>query len=193
MRVACSLCTHPKRAVIDKKLVNGASKLSIAQEFGVHRTTVTRHVAHLAGKLAKRVKEREDEHLDRLLEEIADDRRILTEAIDALRDPTTGLITAANAHKVSRMIKERRGGSELIAKAVGILAQQQEQEQPEVHAAIIVVPPPVPLGQPIPAHVLQPPRPAIEGPQDQDDQNVIDADVIEDNDQDEDQGDGDQG
>lgn len=176
MRVTCSLCSHQERAKIDKALINGASKLSIARQYGVHRTTVARHISHLSQKLAKRAQEREDGYLDGLLDEIKDDRRIMTEAIDALRGPD-GRIKESNAHKIARMVRERRAGSEFIGRAVGILGQKPQDQDQTIHTAVIVVPPPAPLGEPIPQHLLQPPRIAL-GPG-RDDERGQDEDIID--------------
>ena len=49
-RVAsCSVCQHPNADSIDAALADGTSQRSAAERFGVSRSAVNRHAAHLGG------------------------------------------------------------------------------------------------------------------------------------------------
>jgi hypothetical protein len=45
----CKVCQHPERAAIDKALAEGVSLRDIASQYGISKSTVDRHKAHLEG------------------------------------------------------------------------------------------------------------------------------------------------
>lgn len=65
---ACAICSHEDREEIDRRIVGGASIVSIADTFGMSRPSVTRHRDnHLSEAIRGVVM---DERTDDLLEEI---------------------------------------------------------------------------------------------------------------------------
>lgn len=49
----CTVCSHPKRAAIDKAIVSGASNRDIARQFGAGEKSVQRHRAHIKQAIIK--------------------------------------------------------------------------------------------------------------------------------------------
>lgn len=75
MPQVCTICSHPKRAEIDKALVaTGASVRAIARQYDVSKDALNRHVknGHLVDKIKKAQIAQDIAEADDLLEEILD-------------------------------------------------------------------------------------------------------------------------
>ncbi|RVN00449.1 hypothetical protein CN120_23460 [Sinorhizobium meliloti] len=53
MSRACSVCCHPSRPEIERRLVSGVAIRAIASQYGVSRSAVARHRNHLRSMLAE--------------------------------------------------------------------------------------------------------------------------------------------
>lgn len=100
----CTICTHTERQAIDAAIVAGGSKSSIARKFNVGRDAVSRHVAHVARKIAR------------------------SEAREART--LAGLVDLGHAKVREVLDRPNRGGKrdELVLKAVDRLARLAELE-----------------------------------------------------------------
>lgn len=76
----CSICSHPKRAEIDKALISGMSLRNVSERFGTSGTTLHRHKnAHLA-KQIERAERQIESQTERAV--IAQEERRDAEALD---------------------------------------------------------------------------------------------------------------
>jgi hypothetical protein len=109
MGQVCTICSHPERDAIEDAYIMGASKPTIADNFGVHRHAITNHMTeHLPALLAlARDAERAaraDSILDRL-EELHARTLAILEATEATHDHRLALAA----------IREARSNLEIIA------------------------------------------------------------------------------
>ena len=115
---SCTVCEHPKREIIDRELVGGASNRSVASLYDVSEAAVRRHKAnHLPAKLVMAVKAAEVVEADNLLHQVGDLQRRALAILDKAEE-TGELRTALSA------IREARGNLELLAKLLGKLDER---------------------------------------------------------------------
>jgi hypothetical protein len=115
---ACTICSHPERPAIDRALVSAISAPKIAAKYRVSEDAVTRHRAHIPGKLAQAQAAADVAQADDLLGQVQDLQR-RTLAILATAEESDKLGMALGA------IREARGNLELLAKLEGKLRDQQ--------------------------------------------------------------------
>src|ERR671913_2643141 len=115
---SCTVCEHPKREIIDRELVGGASNRSVASLYDVSEAAVRRHKAnHLPAKLVMAQQAEEVAQADDLLQQVRDlQGRAL--AILGKAEAAGDLRTALGA------IREARGNLELLAKLLGELDER---------------------------------------------------------------------
>ena len=118
----CTVCAHPKRAEIDKLIVEGVPYRSIAGRFSVSKSAVERHAKnHLPRTLAKAHEAKEVARADDLL---ARAREYETRAVALLEKAAE-----ENDYGTAlRGIKEARSCLELLARLRGELEAQREAE-----------------------------------------------------------------
>ena len=63
----CTVCSHPERAEIDRALLAGETKRTIAARYGLSATAVQNHKAHVPPALAKAHEAKEVARADSLL------------------------------------------------------------------------------------------------------------------------------
>jgi hypothetical protein len=115
---SCTVCEHPKRETIDRKLVGGASNRSVASIYGVSEAAVRRHKAnHLPAKLVMAEQAAEVVEANNLLHQVGDLQRRALAILDKAEE-AGGLRTALSA------IKEAMGNLELLAKLLGELDER---------------------------------------------------------------------
>jgi hypothetical protein len=110
MSRVCTICSHPKRKAIDKRVIEGATNREIMERFGVKIAAVDRHKKnHIRKSLIeaseKRIYLSTADRLDKL---ISDTQAILDKAGEDYRLSLSG-------------IREMRGNLELAAKLRGEL------------------------------------------------------------------------
>ncbi len=115
MTRVCTICTHKKRAAIDKALVERQAFRHIAAQFHVSTSALVRHHDdHLPAALVKAQAAAEAAQADALLAQVVD-----------LRDRAIGILDTAEASEELRValnaIREARGCVELLAKLAGQL------------------------------------------------------------------------
>src|SRR6516164_9632075 len=85
----CTICNHPSRPQIDLAIATGLSKRAVARRFGVSHDAVWRHrQAHLTAEMRAAL-------ATKLLRREGDMRRIVLEALKAIRGPLFGLFLVA--------------------------------------------------------------------------------------------------
>jgi hypothetical protein len=52
MNKCCSVCTHPSRAEVDRGLLAGLRRRSLAEQYGVSKVALSRHLRHLQQEIA---------------------------------------------------------------------------------------------------------------------------------------------
>jgi IS30 family transposase len=52
MNKRCSICNHPSRAEVDRGLMAGVSRSSLAEQYGVSKAALSRHLRHLRKEIA---------------------------------------------------------------------------------------------------------------------------------------------
>ncbi len=115
MTRVCTICTHKKRAAIDKALVERQAFRAIARQHKVSKDALVRHHDdHLPAALVKAQAAAEAAQADALLAQVVD-----------LRDRAIGILDTAEASEELRValnaIREARGCLELLAKLAGQL------------------------------------------------------------------------
>ena len=115
---SCTVCEHPKRAVIDRALVGDASNRSVASLYDVSEAAVRRHKSnHLPAKLVMAEKASEVAEAHNLLDQVQD-----------LQQSTLDILAEAEQSKQYRTalsaIREARGNLELLAKLLGELDER---------------------------------------------------------------------
>jgi len=119
MAQRCSVCIHPDVKEINLAIINGGSKRSIADRYGLSPTAVQRHKAHIPKTLAK-AKERK---------EITDAGSVMTD-ISMIRSRLLTLLDIAEREgdikNTCTVIKELRSTIELLAKVSGELETKTE-------------------------------------------------------------------
>lgn len=125
MSRVCTICSHERRAEIDRALVGGSSNLSLSSLFGVSEAALRRHKAkHLPEQLVQAEKAREVVRADDLLEGVRGLQSRTRTILDKAED-SGELRTALGA------IREARSNLELLAKLLGEL-----DEKPEVNITL---------------------------------------------------------
>lgn len=97
----CSICVHPEREAIDRALTSRTAQRTIADHYGVSKTCLVRHSAHIAQVLARPAPIELGEstsgilaHLQRIVarceryEQEAADKGLLSTALGAIREQT---------------------------------------------------------------------------------------------------------
>ena len=111
----CTICGHKEREAIDQALVARQPFRTIADRFGVTKTSLIRHSDdHIPAALVKAKDAAEEAHGDNLLAQVCD-----------LRDKALGILRKAEAADDLRTavaaIREARGNVELLGKLAGQL------------------------------------------------------------------------
>lgn len=161
----CTICHHDHHSDIDALLVSGNAPLrDIARRWRVSKDALARHRDHLPRALVKAKEAQEAADAGKLLARVTGlcDRseRLLDQAEAVLADAreSKDSRTAIGAIKAAALAaRELRGHFELLGRVSGELVQSDGQASYHQNA-VIIVPPPVPLGQPIPPELLYPPR-----------------------------------
>ena len=122
MGQVCSVCSHPKKLQIDRKLAMGQSLASISREYSVSEDALRNHRDnHLSRQLMQAIRRKQaTEGLDLLgkIDELIDrTKRILD---TAEREKRLGLALGA--------IREVRGSYELLAKIAVVLHETRKEE-----------------------------------------------------------------
>ncbi len=124
----CTVCASPKRAAIDKALLNNEPYRHIASQHGVSTAALQRHRSHIPQALAKAQEAEEIAQADDLLGQVRElkermetqyrfTQHILAKAAQA-DELRTMLLAVREASNVNR---EMRGCLELLAKLLGQL------------------------------------------------------------------------
>jgi len=144
MSRACTVCTHPRSAEIDRAIVSRDGSLrKIAAEAGVTESALRRHRGHIDATLAKAAETRELAEADELLEKVRTGLRTL-EALEARLatilseawgsgDKRTAL---AAIREFTRVRGELRANIELLARLRGQLPTATEVNIPVLPAWI---------------------------------------------------------
>jgi hypothetical protein len=112
--MTCTICNHPQRHEIDKAVLTGSSRRTIANRFGISDSSIQRRKPHVAPIVARAFERREDRFGDNLVEEL---RRLAMTAAQ----------TGAEAKKAKQYgaamggVREMTRICELIAKLTGQL------------------------------------------------------------------------
>ena len=108
----CTVCTHPNRSDIERVLVEGGTIRDTARRFGVSRTVLSRHKAHMGEAFRKVVEAKETAHGSSILERLRElNHRARTILEEAHREGDRREALAA--------IRELRGLLELEAELLG--------------------------------------------------------------------------
>jgi len=139
----CSICRHPARVDIDVALTGGATIASVAREFGVHRSSVSRHAhAHLATALARVI----DHGDDVSVAAIVDRATQLYGYCEALLDTAEAVVRRhpdrARAIMVtSAVIRETRATLVMVADTItataGVVATESPPESDGLHRRMV--------------------------------------------------------
>ena len=117
----CSICEHPKRAEIEKAMLDGASLGEIAKRFGTTKSSLHRHRKdHVTANLAQAKQAREVANAETVLDYSA-----------TLRDKAMSILETAETAKdwplALRAIRECKGVLKLLAEVSGELKGQGAQ------------------------------------------------------------------
>jgi len=110
----CAVCNHPRRAEIDRLLVEKAPLRDIAGQFGVSRSALSRHAGHIPGALVAAKGAEEAAQAETLLAQVQGLVKRATGILD--RAERAGELQAALG-----AIREVRGCLELLGKLNGEL------------------------------------------------------------------------
>jgi hypothetical protein len=66
----CSICTHPELAAIDRAMMAGASYRSLAAQYGLSVSSLSRHTKHLRRALAAAADDTQQAHQTALLDKL---------------------------------------------------------------------------------------------------------------------------
>ena len=150
---SCSVCTHPKRAEIDRAILSGESYRAIARRFGLSKDAIRRHRDHIPSQLARAVEAEEAARADDLLgqvQELRDRALRILERAERSQDLQTAL----------RAIREARQCVELLAKLAGELSEAPQvnillsPQWAEIRRTILVALEPFPEARAAVAEVL---------------------------------------
>ena len=137
MSVRCSVCKHSNRAEIDQLLVAGESLRSVADRFGLHYSSLSRHKRHISQQIGKVRALQEFSELQQgksILQQIED---LHTRALDLL-------VKAENAGDIRtaiQAIRESRNCLELLGKATGQLTPETIliQVEPVLNTLVLIL------------------------------------------------------
>jgi len=112
----CKVCNHPDRVDIDKALVSGRPLRLIAEQYGVSRSSLSRHqkAGHVIEQVSKAQKAKEIADADTLIDQI---RNLQGRANDVLSQAEAG----GDLRGACAAIREIRSILELMAKVTGEL------------------------------------------------------------------------
>lgn len=112
MRYGCKICKSKQVKLIDRAIIDGETLQNIADRYGFHISTISRHKAHVADKISKAAAiydAQEGASILQRLEAILQKTNELLEQAELNGDIKTALTA----------IREARGCLELIGKATG--------------------------------------------------------------------------
>lgn len=119
MAPKCTVCHHPECESINRELIAGASKRTVANRYGLSPAAVQRHKAHIPKTLAKAKEHKEVVQADSVMGDISMIRsRLLTLLDIAERE--------GDIKNTCTVIKELRSTIELLAKVSGELETKTE-------------------------------------------------------------------
>ncbi|MGI6601357.1 MAG: hypothetical protein ACOX3N_06025 [Dethiobacteria bacterium] len=119
MARTCSICTHQERQAIDRALVVGTSLRDIAGQFGVSKSALHRHRAHIPEALTMAKEAEEAARADDLLAEVVELQNRAVSILDRA-EKAGQLQTALNG------IREARRCLKLLAQLQGELYERRE-------------------------------------------------------------------
>ena len=119
MARTCSICTHQERQAIDRALVVGTSLRDIAGQFGVSKSALHRHRAHIPEALTMAKEAEEAARADDLLAEVVELQNRAVSILDRA-EKAGQLQTALNG------IREARRCLKLLAQLQGELYERKE-------------------------------------------------------------------
>lgn len=129
MAQPCRVCSHPKRAEIDRRLVAGEPFAALAREFGLTRCSVGRHFRNHVSPALARVAARQ----------VAASGESLLQRVESLIGRVEQMLSAAEQDgRVStalQAVKELRSLLELLGKASGEL-----DDRPQVTINLLASP-----------------------------------------------------
>lgn len=121
----CSICQHPDRDAIDRRLVEGATYRDIAGQFRLSKSAVERHrESHLPAKLVRAQEVRELTEADALLRRMLQLEQRARQILDQAQ-------ASGDLRSALSGIREARNTLELLAKIAGEL-----DERPVVNVLI---------------------------------------------------------
>lgn len=133
----CKVCNHLDKAKIDQALIEGESLRSVAERFGMHYSSLSRHKSHISEQLNKSLALRE-------FNELQQGQSVLQQ-IESLQAKALALLTKAeNAGDIKtaiQAVRESRGCVELMAKCSGQLAPEKVliQFEPIINNVVMVL------------------------------------------------------
>lgn len=109
----CTVCSHPERRKIDKRIAEGATNREIAGQYDLTDSSVDRHKAHIADKVARYAEKAEADTSRTVLQQVSELVAITRSILDDVQgdDKRTAL----------QAIRELRGNIELLGKLTGEL------------------------------------------------------------------------
>jgi hypothetical protein len=115
----CGVCTHKQRGAIDREIVASTPLRAIAGQFGVSRSALDRHKAHVPKALAEAKQAVEVAEASTLLQRVES----LIARCESIADQAVGDRQWGAACSAAR---ELRGCLELLAKVTGQLVDKRE-------------------------------------------------------------------
>ena len=109
----CTVCRSPHRGDVDAALLEGGSKRTVANRFGIGESAIQRHREHVPARLAKIVQEAED------LIDLDNVRKVAQLEADARR--LVQKLEAENDHRGAL------GGLRILLDIIGTLAEVAEK------------------------------------------------------------------
>jgi hypothetical protein len=133
----CKVCNHSQKAEIDQALVAGEPLRGVAERFGMHYSSLSRHKSHISEQLNKSLALREFNELQQGQSVLQQIESLQAKALDLL----TQAENAGDIRTAIQAVRESRGCIELMAKASGQLAPEKilVQVEPILNALIMVL------------------------------------------------------
>lgn len=113
MPQTCRICRHPQRLQIEQALLSGTALRNIAEQFGISKTALFRHRAHIAGTLAQQTQARETKRTGTLM----DDIRVGEGRAERLYAQAEAILAAALQDQ------DRRTALQAVRAAVDVMAE----------------------------------------------------------------------
>ncbi len=133
----CKVCNHELRAEIDQCLIEGQPLRSVAEQYGMHYSSLSRHKSHISQQIGKVKALKEFNGLQQ--------GQTVLQQIESLQAKALDLLTQAeNAGDIKtaiQAVRESRGCIELLAKASGQLAPDKIliQVEPVINTLIMIL------------------------------------------------------